>query len=81
MSKPTAKTSELSCGDKIIRQIEKQLRKGHVEGVLFDSCLSCEDAMRRISMSAAHVQVYGSGVRWKSYGGSGGMDEGSKIRK
>jgi len=72
-------TPDVSCSDKIIHQIEKQLRKGHVEGVLFDSCLACEDGRIKISVSAAHVQVYGSGVRWKSFGGGGGSE--IKMRK
>lgn len=75
------KKTETTCAEAIIRQIEKQQRKGRVEGVLFDSCVSCDisgNLARIIVVPSTHVSVSGSGVRWKAYGHAG---SGEKARK
>lgn len=77
----SSKTSEITCAEAIIRQIEKQVRKGRVEGVLFDSCVTCDSSdnlIRTITVPATHISVSGSGVRWKAYGHS---VNGEKARK
>ena len=68
-------TGEDACREEVIRQIERGLRKGYVEGVVFNSCVNCDSGLR-IAVPSAHVSVSGSSVRWKSYGSSG-----EKIRK
>ena len=77
----SAKTdTTVMCKEAIIHEIEKQLRKGYVEGVMFHPCMSCEDTAitsHTITVPNTRVSVFGSGVRWKSYGVSGG----SKARK
>lgn len=65
------KTSETMCAEAIIRQIEKQVSKGCVEGVMFDSCVMCDSSnnlIRTITVPATHISISGSGVRWKAYG-------------
>lgn len=68
-----------SCVKEVIRQIEKSLHKGHVEGVIFNSCITSIDDTELIKLTVplTRVSVSGSGARWKSYG-SGSE---SKIRK
>jgi hypothetical protein len=79
MSATKTVTTE-TCKEAIIRDIEKQLRKGHVEGVMFHPCMSCEDVTittNTVTVPNTRVSVFGSGVRWKSYGGGSG----GKARK
>ena len=71
-----SKTAADACREEVIRQIERSLRKGHVEGVVFNSCVACDSGIR-ITLPTVHVTVLSSSVRWKSYGGSGG----EKVRK
>lgn len=64
-------TEDTKCVEAIIRQIEKQQRKGYVAGVLFDSCLICDSSdnlIQKISVPSTYVRVSGSGVSWKAYG-------------
>lgn len=56
-----------SCAAEIIRQIEKSVRKGCVEGVVFSACLDCDTTVK-ITVPSTHIRVSGSGVRWKTYG-------------
>jgi hypothetical protein len=66
-----------SCKAEIIHQIEKSLRKGLVEGILFNPCSDCKDMMQiKISVPLTHISISGSGVKWKAQGYAS-----SKLRK
>lgn len=71
-----SKSEAEACRDEIIRQIERSLRKGHVEGMVVNSCVACDSGIR-ITLPAARVTILSSSVQWKSYGGVSG----EKIRK
>jgi hypothetical protein len=79
MSATKTATTE-TCKAEIIREIERQMRKGRIEGVSFHPCMSCEGPAiteNTITVPMTRVSIFGSGVRWKAY--SSGST--SKIRK
>ena len=66
-----------ACKAEIIGQIEKNLHRGLIEGVIFNPCVDCKDMIQiKISVPATRISVSGSGVKWKTYG-----DASSKLRK